>query len=414
MCTIIPTSLSNRFRISKWIMPELYRLIGLFFLLILAIWNVWIIEGVLSPDGELTNYTKGWIWISDFVLLAIGLLIIKYQRKAVLNIFLVMVSVTIGLGLFELILRTGLLDQESNPHPVWMPAKFEEEKKKVRQAHYEFSQQNPPFQFFDIPRNRTKAEGYSRIAVIGDSFVEGWATPYDQVWSHRLEKRVQEQFKNIEVLSWGKSGWETLDEFRFLKEHGTNYGIDLLIVGYVFNDTDLRNIPFPQPLVWYDTKPMMPIRLLFPNTLDYASAYINLLIGRYVLRDYGYETWISKIYSENNLKEYGKLLKEFSEYCASKHIRLLFVLTPHDYDLSNRELFDKVIPYLKNANIEYLDLYPAVYDRLHSYPQRQLWVTLADAHPGPLVTEVYADEIFRFLNERGILQKLAETGRKLP
>lgn len=386
-----------------------YSLLGWTCLFIPAVWNVWIVEDFLSPDHDLTNYTKVWIWICDFVLLAIGLLIIKYERKAVLNIFLVMVSVTMSLGLFELILRTGLLDQESNPHPIWVPAKFDEIKKQMFQPHYDFIQQTP-FQFFDIPRSRTKPESYSRIAVTGDSFIEGWATPYDEIWSHKLERRVQEQYKNIEVLSWGKSGWETLDEFRFLKEHGIHYGIDLLIVGFVINDPNVGNIP-ARYLVWHHTKPMMPIRLLFPNLLDYFSAHINLLLGRYVLWDYGYENWISKIYSENNLNAYGKLLNEFSEYCASKHIRLLFVLTPNDYDPSNRKLFDKVIPLLTNANIEYLDLYPAVYERLHTYPQRQLWVTPADAHPGPLVTEVYADEVFRLLKDRGILQKLAETGK---
>jgi len=58
---------------------------------------------------------------------------------------------------------------------------------------------------------------------------------------------------------------------------------------------------------------MMPIRLLFPNVLDYASRHINLLLGRYLLRDYGYDSWISKIYSENNLKTYGKLVQKFSD-----------------------------------------------------------------------------------------------------
>jgi len=33
-------------------------------------------------------------------------------------------------------------------------------------------------------------------------------------------------------------------------------------------------------------------------------------------------------------------------------------------------------------------------------------VTLADAHPGPLVTEVYAEEMFRFLKDNGLLDQL--------
>jgi hypothetical protein len=336
------------------------------------------------------------------------LLIIKYERKAVLNIFVVMISVTMGLGLFELILRTGLLDNKSNPHPIWVPVKFEEMRAKQSKIHSDFIRQNPPFEFFDIPRSSTKPRNYSRIAVTSDSFIEGWATPYDEIWSHKLEKRVQEQFNNIEVLSWGKSGWSTHNEFRFLKDHGIHYGIDLIIVGFVINDPEMGNIP-ARYLVWQYQKPVAPLRLLFPNVVRYFAAHINLLISRYILRDYGYENWISKIYSENNLKEYGKLLQQFSEYCVTNHIRLLFVLTPNDYDPSNRELFDKVIPLLKEANIEYLDLYPMVYERLHTYPQRQLWITLGDSHPGPLVTEVYADEVFRFLNDRGILQELAKS-----
>jgi len=387
-------------------MPRFYRGIGLVCLLIPLVWNVWLVEAFFSANHEPSNYTKGWIWISDVGLLATGFLIIKYQRKAVLNIVLVMASVTVGLGLFELILRTGLLDNVSDPHPVWVPEKYEGRSRD--EASYAANVErilSNPLQFNDIPRSTTKPKGYRRIAVLGDSFIQGWNLQYDEIWSHRLEHRVQGQFQNIEVLSWGKSGWETIDEFRFLKEQGIHYGIDLLLVGFVINDPNLGDIP-SKHLIWQHTTPMRPMRVLFPNVLQYVSRYINLLISRYILTDYGHETAHLETYSNDNLKQYGKLLKEFSDYCASHHIRLLFVLTPNDYDSSNRQLFDKVIPLLRNANIDYLDLYPAVYERLHTYPQRQLWLTPGDAHPGPLVTDVYADEMFRYLRENGILDNL--------
>jgi hypothetical protein len=393
-------------------MHRWYRLIGSFLLAVLMFWNVWVVESFLSSDGELSAYTRGWIWLSDIVLVAVGLLLVKYERKAVINLVLVSMSFLVALGLFELVLRSGLLDDRTNPHPVWVPAKYKEAKQEVAQATAESIQRNP-LQFNDIPRTEKKGKGHSRIAVIGDSFIQAWRTPYDEIWSHRIEKRIQEHFNNIEVLSWGKSGWSTLDELNFLKEHGTRYEIDLVIVGFAINDPDLGTIDTPHRygryLVWQYTKPVMPFRLLFPNVLDYFAAHINLLLHRYVLQGYGYENWITKIYSDKNLKEYEKILKEFSEFCSTKHIGLLFVLTPNDYDPSNKDLFDRITPLLRAANIEYLDLYPAVYDRLHSYPQRQLWVTLGDSHPGPLVTEVLADEVFQYLKTTGRLRQLSTT-----
>jgi hypothetical protein len=58
---------------------------------------------------------------------------------------------------------------------------------------------------------------------------------------------------------------------------------------------------------------------------------------------------------------------------------------------------------LKNANIDYVNLYPTVYKELHHLPNRKLWGNPADGHPGDMVTDVYAQNIYQYLNTHGYL-----------
>ena len=51
--------------------------------------------------------------------------------------------------------------------------------------------------------------------------------PYEQVWSHLLEKKILAKYDSVEVLHWGRCGWSTLDEINFFKQLLTLYRIPL-------------------------------------------------------------------------------------------------------------------------------------------------------------------------------------------
>jgi len=49
---------------------------------------------------------------------------------------------------------------------------------------------------------------------------------------------------------------------------------------------------------------------------------------------------------------------------------MLFVMTPENHHSRLQHRFDKIIPLLKNADIDYMNLYPAAYEELHQNPNR--------------------------------------------
>lgn len=151
-----------------------------------------------------------------------------------------------------------------------------------------------PHGFNDAVRPMEKAPGVYRVAVLGDSFVWGDGVPYEQIWSHKLERLLLTAHPGkVEVLSWGLRGWSTLDEYTFLKQHGINYHIDLVIVGFVTNDPDM-GLYKQRYFRIHDVSGFGPLRKILPNAVDFIGERTESLISK--LFDLGYGNWEQKLY----------------------------------------------------------------------------------------------------------------------
>lgn len=315
------------------------------------------------------------------------------------NVLLVCVSVAVTLLLFEFVLISGVFDDLDNPAPVWFPPKYKEIDELILQHNARYARQNP-YLFTDMDRDREKAEGSFRIAVIGDSFIWGHGVPYDDVWSHRLARRIAEESPDVEVMSWGRNGWQTLHQLEFMQKHGVDYDIDLLVVGFVTNDPDVGAIP-KKRLMWQESALVKAIAKVLPNVTSFIADHINAMLYRSFLKDYGYAAWEDSLYSEENLQRYARVLQVFSHFCRSNDIRMLFVLTPSNHDRGRYEgKYRKIRPLLENAGIEYLDLLPVVQQEFGQYGLRELWANPVNGHPNPEVNEIFAREVFDYLKTR--------------
>jgi hypothetical protein len=216
--------------------------------------------------------------------------------------------------------------------------------------------------------------------------------------SLKLEEKINNFYlKEIEIISWGKCGWSTLDDYEFFEKQGVKFNIDLLMVAFVANDPDLGDRK--QKYLRLNRKEIVRhLRKIFPNVVDFISDHLENLAVNFS-DDYGYLNWHNKLYSEENLKRYSLLLGKFSNFCSVHGVRLLFVLTPSNYEQFYRHRFDKIIPLIKEANIEYLALFPPVSRDLKKYKVRDLWANPANSPPGNLVTEVFANEVFQFIKK---------------
>lgn len=324
-------------------------------------------------------------------------------KRIVVNAVIIILSVLFCLLLLELVLRTGIFDKEDSPSPVWIPHKFIKVHDEINQKNWQFAKQNP-YRFTDKPRELEKRTGLTRLAILGDSFVWGYAIPFKQTWNHKLEKMIINKYEGFEVLHWGQGAWSTIDELSFLEKDGVQYDIDMLIVGWVDNDPDMRDFG-NKHYTWQKHFLVKVLRFFFPNSMSFIISHVNKFLTTHFYTDHQYHNWVKRLYSDENLKKYSHLLRDLSSFCNSKNIKLLFVLTPQRYDDQIREEFDKIIPLIEEANIEYLNLFPAVKKELGHINPRKLWANPADGHPGTLLTDLYAKHVFNYLENQGTFLK---------
>lgn len=378
------------------------------------IFNPPLLTALFSEDGIIEHKKYYfYVWSFSFLLILFGLAILWHRdrvkkflsesakRKFIQNLLLIFLALSFCLIGLELILRTGWFDDLDNPAPVWIPARYQEADKEINVINSIIAKNNS-YLFNDRQREIAKPAGYFRVAVLGDSFIWGDGVPYEIIWSHKLENELLRGYNKTEIISWGRDGWSTQDEFNFLKQEGIKFKPDLVLVGFVTNDPDLGDYR-QKFLSWQNTAIMMPVKFFLPNALDFIGSYFNTFIENKFLSDYGYSKWEDKLYLPENLAKYQNLLLEFSRFCQDNKIKLVFVLTPNIPHPSYREKYDLVIPLLTAAEIDYLDLYPAVVEDLEQYSYRQLWANPADGHPGALVTGVYAKEVLNYLEEYNLL-----------
>jgi lysophospholipase L1-like esterase len=94
--------------------------------------------------------------------------------------------------------------------------------------------------FRDRDRTREKPPGEFRIALIGDSVVEGVHVNPDEVMNIQMEKLLQQQgYKNVEVLNFGIEGIGTTQELIMYKERIRQFHPDLVIL--TVSDNDIMN-----------------------------------------------------------------------------------------------------------------------------------------------------------------------------
>ncbi|HOW59325.1 MAG TPA: SGNH/GDSL hydrolase family protein [Candidatus Omnitrophota bacterium] len=87
-----------------------------------------------------------------------------------------------------------------------------------------------------------KKPGVRRIIFLGDSVVYGNYLTWDQTIPKQLELNFQKNGRQVEVLNFGVSGYETEQEVEFFKEIGAKFNPDAVIVGYTMNDSSYASL----------------------------------------------------------------------------------------------------------------------------------------------------------------------------
>ncbi|MBI5056917.1 MAG: hypothetical protein HZB61_09925 [Nitrospirae bacterium] len=98
--------------------------------------------------------------------------------------------------------------------------------------HPEISSQGLRDDKFVIP----KPAGTLRILVLGDSIAYGVGVSKDQTFPKRLQTTLRRQFKAVDVINSGVSGYSAYNELQFYLSKGREFEADIVIVAFCMND----------------------------------------------------------------------------------------------------------------------------------------------------------------------------------
>lgn len=247
-----------------------------------------------------------------------------------------------------------------------------------------------PHGFTDVPHTVEKPEGVFRIAFLGDSFIWGDGLPYEDIWTHKLADLIQQDYRNIEALHWGRNGWQTTHHKSFYDTAGKNYDIDLLVIGYVDNDPDMDRFDHMDPA----------FREHFAFLYNWAPGLAALTIDRMYAKSYA--KWLDKLYQKENLTLYADLLQQFKHSLDADSLDYFMALTPACLE-SCHVYYDSIKPVLDTVGFDYIDTYYESKGRLGHIPFDSLRANPSNYHPGHLMTEVFADITYKYMLQHNYL-----------
>ena len=91
----------------------------------------------------------------------------------------------------------------------------------------------------DLERTIAKPPGVRRVVSLGDSFAWGASVEFEDAYPQRLERGLRRRRREAwQVVNLPLPGMNTVDEAAQLETEGIAYGPDVVLLGYVLNDSE--------------------------------------------------------------------------------------------------------------------------------------------------------------------------------
>ncbi|MBT5953975.1 hypothetical protein HOG98_04575 [bacterium] len=272
---------------------------------------------------------------------------------------------------------------------------YHQQNLKINQRNKQYASKNP-YGFTDKIHLYKKNKGQSRIAILGDSFIWGDGLPYELTWGHLLKQKGSKKDFLFTTMLWGRNGWESVDEFRFYKNEGVKYDIDMLIIGWVNNDVNMGNFK----VIDYKSvikKNSRYLNAFFPNFIDLVSMVEEKIYFSVSGKQNAYVSWLTRLYSDKNLIKYMERVVEFDSIMKKKGVPYFYVFTPNNHSPTDLWYYEKVSSLFEKHKIPFIDLSKRIEDKLGHYSLEELKSNPVNWHPGPLVTDYISTEVMNHL-----------------
>lgn len=242
-------------------------------------------------------------------------------------------------------------------------------------------------------------ENIYRILCVGDSITFGEGVSLKKTYPKLLEKALQDKnFKNIEVINTGVPGYNTYEEFWYIKNKLLKLKPDMIILGFFMgNDPE-------DPVLVSNNKIVIKNKSNFPFV-----NYFNDQMNKKKLEKSGYwERYMSSIWDPNG-PQWEKCrgsLQGIKYLARENNIELLVLIIP-SYKRHQEALFKQLISALEDLDIKYVNAFPKLIKAGNIHPRRGM----ADNHPDEKMHQAYMQTILTAFNKYGFLARKGSGSR---
>ena len=197
-----------------------------------------------------------------------------------------------------------------------------------------------------------RAAGSLRIMMLGDSFTEGWGTPYEDTFSKRLERMFSAEGVKAEVINSGVGNYTVIQEVEYFLTRGYKYDPDIVVLNYFIRDAE----PVP-----HDVPPGFFMRHCY--SCVFLMGRVDALLRELFLRQ-DYVRYYLSLYQNGKAKDWLDAKAAFSklaDYCKAHEVKLLVVNLPELHDVQHYKFqvaTDLVHRAADEAGVPFVDALP--------------------------------------------------------
>lgn len=258
----------------------------------------------------------------------------------------------------------------------------------------------------DFEYDYRKDKNVYRILVLGSSLTFGYGVNMEDTFCKRLEGLLNsnnsDSRKQYQVINTGVTGYNTIQQLRFLKEEGLKYQPDMVMVFFVSSNVGLKpafgRVEDGILLESHSLKiPLFLKRIMRKSSLYHFLAY-NYRLIRFKKK----KTPVNNVELDNEFfkkwKQYKKFPLEVIQLCKKKDIKLLYTFFPRpeeiyqDAVLSKKYLFNL----LDEEAVTCLDLTASF--RRKDF--KNLFLAKDVCHPNKEGHALIAAQIYDFLSKK--------------
>ena len=253
----------------------------------------------------------------------------------------------------------------------------------------------------DHERTPAKPPGVRRVVSLGDSFAWGASVEFDDAYPQRLERGLnRRRAEPWQVVNLALPGMNTVDHAAQLEQEGIAYAPDLVLLGYVLNDSEDAQAAEARRAADWESAPAGPRLGPLDRSALFRMVHTRLwATGENRRRVSGYRSmyaddapgWIA---ARNALRSMGAL-------CRTRGVPLVVAVfplfgNPLDERYPFPEVHRKVEDAAAEAGAKVVDLRPAYRDLR--------WELLVvdganDEHPNEIAHRIAAHVILRALDD---------------